>query len=1094
MDESDPQHPAAAGEEGFVAGPAVFVDNEGRGDDEEETNPINEDQEDTGPFHIESIMLQGGPVEVQEASVHVRSIWRSFLESPDSELRLDNVVLSSLDMQFLLDRISWLPPNRKPQKLVLSHAIFMTEHDHDNDQTVAAEGVVSEMNYHALPNSSSRAVTSSTTAACSDAPASALLMADCLAHNGEYLTDIELEDTLNNPRWNQSVVYALLRRIPRGINRLVRLKLRGLDLTTWDGFSSLVQHNHHQHPQDPHETTDITPTDSSNDPCALPAEDHQHTTNQFKPSKDLSILFKNILVHHKDNLLELDLESCRLNVETMAKGMAVQTNLQSLVIHECGVQEEGIAALVKHLPSSIPLEQVLLYDNQITSRAFESFAHLLRNHPGLQHLKLAFWGRHDRLEMRDESIQEFNKALRQHPQLTKLDIYCKHISAAQVVAWLRTFESSPSLEEIKFGVFHLKRKKSPTTLSTEGRDKSSKTRPFVPVTLEMKYGMLAGNEPEMETLFQGIAELEKTDCIVLHQTHVYEKRVGQALQNAMKSKQLANVHLHSCRFYQETFDMFAQGLQNVSKLESLVLAGCRLSNIMLTSLTESLALTLRKLDLSWNHLTVTAIQNLTLILTTSPSLKYLNLSRNEALLKTPLDDEEMERRIANTHIRTFVARLIWHPTLEHLDLSYCGLSMSLTVSLMQAWEANATRRALHMGFASVERNLQTNQVQMFGGVRAGQRTLLQPLLRAMGNMMHIQSLEFCGTDLRGPASGEALGKVLLSPKSNLRELSIYGIEHPPLSIESIEHLAHGMVDHRTLQVVRLGGCTLRDESFQTLVGGLVGLQNLRVLFLRYNSLSSQSLVSLAHIINQQEALHDLDLSSNANLFHYSHPQQYRPFLKAVRTHPGLRRLSLSHCGLNDAVINGLFYALETNKKLTELDLGGNQEVTVVEPWISTLADCRTLLSLKIPRTICSDYGWDLFLQRLHNNTSLRDLRYDHGQLPLVYTHYEKRFDGCLLNDPEVSTLLRRNKLLHLAWNKGIPKLLPSFDNDQTERKKEMGVEATSDSKNRGSSAASSTCSWAPLVLLLEKLGSNNGEGTPVYAMIHSQAAELSLLR
>ena len=560
-------------------------------------DPVNDDndhEDDHDPFVLRQALFGGarndGGGGVQEPSMQVRAAWRAFLESNDLELRLENTLrLTPVCVQFLIDRIQWLPLESRPQKFSLVHVTFVNhpapilvarttrETNHDHENTDGDEGrplYHRNMRPHDHNNNNNNNPHLDpptyqphllTLPDLMDFPYSARLMADCLALNTTQWKSFELEDNINNRRLGSHVCRALLQNLPQ-VTGLKRLRLHGIDLrschapttktaATAAWTSTLIPPN----------GTTASPQATSQAP---PISHHNNKT----ALSTLSELVRETLQAQRETLREVDLESCRLediDVACLAQGLQSLKGLQSLSIYECGMDDGRMECVVQSLvvnddttgKSSSSLQQVLLYDNHISPNAFATFAKLVRSHSQLKQLKLAFWGRDDSSSssssscrhLQDCYMQEFNQAVRQHVSLQKLDIYCKNTSSSQVVSWLQVFEQTPSLQEFRFGVFCCTKKKhkthfiAPTPMDhADATTSSYDSSPFEQqqqqqqqsICLEMKYGMLAGqNVAEMERLFQGIAQLRTIQQLTLNQCHFFAPRVGYGLRQLLQQRQ-----------------------------------------------------------------------------------------------------------------------------------------------------------------------------------------------------------------------------------------------------------------------------------------------------------------------------------------------------------------------------------------------------------------------------------------------------------------------------------------------------------------------------------------------------------------------------
>ena len=343
-------------------------------------------------------------------------------------------------------------------------------------------------------------------------------------------------------------------------------------------------------------------------------------------------------------------------------------------------------------------------------------------------------------------------------------------------------------------------------------------------------------------------------------------------------------------------------------------------------------------------------------------------------------------------VSEFLEAVTQHDGLRVLDIIASGLPISTGIDLLKTWERrrpvssacttntcrpdthNSKRenvaQGLYLGFASMEqqhrrhvrarRNGDTpsehGAMELFCGVRAGYPRILFPLLESMQGMKHVKRVEFCGADLRGTKSGQALYEWIqatTAQRTGPSELVIHGTEAPPLDRAMLQPLSLGLREYGAcLHTLRLGGCNLRDDTFDLLATHLSDASctcRLQTLFLRCNLLSIQSLPILAHLLIRQEDLSNLDLASNEMLFScnthvLNHDDKsellslVRPFARAVASHAGLRRLCLNHCGIQQPlVLQQLCRALEgringdhipsraawCGSQLRELDLGEN---------------------------------------------------------------------------------------------------------------------------------------------------------------------------
>ena len=345
-------------------------------------------------------------------------------------------------------------------------------------------------------------------------------------------------------------------------------------------------------------------------------------------------------------------------------------------------------------------------------------------------------------------------------------------------------------------------------------------------------------------------------------------------------------------------------------------------------------------------------------------------------------------------VSEFLEAVTQHDGLRVLDIIACGLPISTGIDLLKTWEGrrpvsssftttttcrpdthNSKRenvaQGLYLGFASMEqqhrrhvrarRNGDTpseqGAMELFCGARAGYPRILFSLLESMQGMNHVKRVEFCGADLRGTKSGQALYEWIQETSAQRTdgpsELVIHGTEAPPLDRAMLQPLSLGLREYGAcLHTLRLGGCNLRDDTFDLLATHLSAVSctcRLQTLFLRCNLLSIQSLPILAHVLIRQEDLSNLDLASNEMLFscnthdlnHHDKSELLslvRPFARALASHAGLRRLCLNHCGMQQPlVLQQLCRALEgrTNgdhipspsawcgSQLRELDLGEN---------------------------------------------------------------------------------------------------------------------------------------------------------------------------
>lgn len=147
---------------------------------------------------------------------------------------------------------------------------------------------------------------------------------------------------------------------------------------------------------------------------------------------------------------------------------------------------------------------------------------------------------------------------------------------------------------------------------------------------------------------------------------------------------------------------------------------------------------------------------------------------------------------------------------------------------------------------------------------------------------------------------------------------------------------------------------------------------------------------------------------------------------------------------------------------------------ISENWTSRMGRWKAVRDLKIPQCLCSDVGWAYFVQQMSRNTSICQIRHDDGQMSLVHTSYEHRYDGNVIVDTSIRSILQRNWLIGFATRTALPILLNTTTTVIQTAKKDNEE-------------------WNALGFLIEKLGSNRGDGSPVYVLLRPIVADLASL-
>uniref|UniRef100_A0AAY5ESK4 Uncharacterized protein n=1 Tax=Electrophorus electricus TaxID=8005 RepID=A0AAY5ESK4_ELEEL len=309
--------------------------------------------------------------------------------------------------------------------------------------------------------------------------------------------------------------------------------------------------------------------------------------------------------------------------------------------------------------------------------------------------------------------------------------------------------------------------------------------------------------------------------------------------------------------------------------------------------------------------TIMSCKSLTSVLQTENSLRELKINNND------LQNSGVEQLCAGLKSS--------HCKLEILRLSGCGLNEESCKSLTSVLQTENSLRELKIN----NNDLQNSGVeQLCAGLKSSQCKL--EILRLSG----------CGLN---EESCKSL-KSVLQTENSLRELEM---NNNDLQNSGVEQLCAGLKSsHCKLEIHRLSGCGLNEESCKSLTSVLQTENSLRELEMNNNDLQNsgveqlcaglkrphwvkqrlsgcglneESCKSLTSVLQTENSLRELEMNNND--LQNSGVEQLCAGLKSSQCK--LEILRLSGCGLNEESCKSLTSVLQTENSLRELEINNN---------------------------------------------------------------------------------------------------------------------------------------------------------------------------
>jgi Ran GTPase-activating protein (RanGAP) involved in mRNA processing and transport len=311
--------------------------------------------------------------------------------------------------------------------------------------------------------------------------------------------------------------------------------------------------------------------------------------------------------------------------------------------------------------------------------------------------------------------------------------------------------------------------------------------------------------------------------------------------------------------------------------------------------------TIQKLNISKCGITKTGADALWCALETSPSLRELDISKND------IGDSQVAKGVA---------------TLQKLNVNLCGIVGKKGV--------DAIGRALETSTSLVELDISSNRI---GDV--GARSLAQGLTKNTS----LKNLKAFGCNVKGPGS-KVIG-IALGSNSTLEELrwgtpmyekdeeygdmQEFGIHHPEavqwgnhIAKVGAEGFAEGLAKNRALKVLDLSDTRIESNGAQAIGKSLESNSHLCELNLQGTSFSAKGMKCLGDSLGKNVALTSLNLNEN-----WFGDMGAVALGRGMVGNTSLKSLQLINCKFKEAGARSIGYALGTMPAMQKINMAGN---------------------------------------------------------------------------------------------------------------------------------------------------------------------------